>query len=106
MAFEKRPGDLAVFRNTRKQEGDNKPDYEITGLTLDGRPMKGALWLKKDRNGKTFMAGNIAVDEYAESKSGGGGGSDSGSGRQDRVSGRDRERQEYDLNDDIPFLRW
>lgn len=105
MSFEKKPGDLAVFRNSRKQDGDKKPDYEITGLTLDGRPMKGALWLKKDRNGNTFMAGNIAVDEYAENKSRGGGGSDFGSGREDRVSGRDRERSAFD-DDSIPFIEW
>lgn len=102
MAYEKKNGDLAVFKNDRKEK-DSHPDYTITGLTLDGRPMKGALWLKKDRNGNTFMAGNIAVDEYAESKSRGGGRSGSGGQGQDDFSRRDDQRPQYDLNDDIPF---
>lgn len=103
--YEKKPGDIAVFKNDRKEK-DTHPDYTVTGLTLDSRPLKGALWLKKDRNGNTFMAGNIAVDEYAESKSRGGGGSETGSGREDRVSGRDRERSAFDDSGDIPFLSW
>ena len=102
MAYEKKNGDLAVFKNDRKEK-DTHPDYTITGLTLDGRPMKGALWLKEGRDGKKFMAGKIEVDEYAENKSRGGGGSGSGQGGDDRVSGRDRDRPQYDLNDDIPF---
>lgn len=105
MAYEKKPGDLAVFKNDRKEK-ESHPDYTITGLTLDGRPMKGALWLKEDRNGKKFMAGKIEVDEYAENKSRGGGGSDVRSEGEGRVSGRGRERQEFDMNDDIPFVRW
>lgn len=102
MSYERKPGDIAVFKNERREK-DSQPNYTISGLTLDGRPMKGALWLKKDRNGNTFMAGNIAVDEYAESKSGGGGRQEpSRDGSQD-FSRRDDNRPQYDLNDDIPF---
>lgn len=95
MAYEKRPGDLAVFKNDRKEK-ETHPDYTITGLTLDGRPMKGALWLKEGRDGKKFMAGKIEVDEYAENKSKGGG---EGSGQ----SGGGTRTAAYDLSDDIPF---
>lgn len=102
--YEKKPGDIAVFKNDRKEK-DTHPDYTITGLTLDSRPLKGALWLKEDRNGKKFMAGKIEVDEYAENKSRGGGGSDVRSGGDDRVSGRDRERSAFD-DSDIPFVCW
>lgn len=102
--YEKKPGDLSVFKNDKKEK-DTHPDYRINGLTLDGRPMKGALWLKKDRNGNTFMAGKIEVDEYAENKSRGGGGSDVRSGGQGDVSGRDRERSAFD-DSDIPFVIW
>ena len=105
MAYEKRPGDLAVFKNDRKEK-ETHPDYTITGLTLDGRPMKGALWLKEGRDGKKFMAGKIEVDEYAENKSRGGGGSDVREGGTQSVAGRDRDRQHYDMNDDIPFIVW
>lgn len=113
MAYEKKPGDLAVFKNDRKEK-DSHPDYTITGLTLDGQPMKGALWLKEDRNGKKFMAGKIEVDTYLLEKQGG-----SFSGRDsDRVSGggggrdhqeperQDRRSAPFDLSDDVPFIRW
>lgn len=95
MAYEKRPGDLAVFKNDRKEK-ETHPDYTITGLTLDGRPMKGALWLKEGRDGKKFMAGKIEVDEYAENKS------KSDGGGSDRSGGGTRTAA-YDLSDDVPF---
>lgn len=104
MAYEKKPGDLAVFKNDRKEK-DTQPDYTIVGLTLDGRPMKGALWMKEDRNGKKFMAGKIEVDTYAEDKSRGGGG-EVRSRDDSRMAGRDRDRQAFDLDDSIPFVRW
>lgn len=112
MSYEKRPGDLAVFKNSRKVEGDNKPHYEISGLGLDGLPIKGALWLKEDRNGKKFMAGKIEVDTYlmeknpqdfpnASSGSVARGDNIGGHpGSEGRVSG---PKTSYDLNDDIPF---
>lgn len=111
--YEKKKGDLAVFKNDRKEK-DTHPDYTITGLGLDGLPIKGALWLKEDRNGKKFMAGKIEIDQYLIDKNpndfpgagngsvarGGGGGDHQEQGR------RDLRSQTYDLSDDIPFLRW
>lgn len=114
MAYEKKPGDMAVFKNDRK-ERDTHPDYTITGLTLDGKPMKGALWLKEDRNGKKFMAGKIEVDQYLLDKQGGdgfsGGNSQGvarggGGGDHQEQRGRDSRAPTYDLNDDIPFITW
>lgn len=114
MAYEKKPGDMAVFKNDRK-ERDTHPDYTITGLTLDGKPMKGALWLKEDRNGKKFMAGKIEVDQYLIDKQGGDGFSGGsshgmargggGGDRPEHIGGGDRKGS-YDLNDDIPFITW
>lgn len=83
LAFEKKNGDLAVFKNTKKEK-ETHPDYTISGQGLDGLPIKGALWLKKDRNGNTFMAGRIEVDQYLLDKHGG----DFRSGRDEGVSGR------------------
>lgn len=114
MAYEKKRGDLAVFKNTRKVEGDNKPHYEISGLGLDGLPIKGALWLKEDRNGKKFMAGKIEVDTYLMEKNpqdfpnassgsvarGGGGGDNQESGQRDLRSAANP------FDDGIPFVRW
>lgn len=112
MAFEKKNGDLAVFKNTKKEK-DTQPDYTISGQGLDGLPIKGALWLKKDRNGNTFMAGRIEVDQYLLDKQGGDfrsegsqgvarGGGSSGHSQQERGGHR---QDSYDLNDDIPFAR-
>jgi hypothetical protein len=113
MAYEKKNGDLAVFKNDRKEK-DSQPDYTITGLGLDGTPIKGALWLKEDRNGKKFMAGKIEVDQYLIDKQGGagfsggnaGGVSGGGGGRDHQESERRDSRQTYDLDSDIPFVRW
>lgn len=114
MAYEKKDGDLAVFKNTKKEK-DTHPDYTISGQGLDGKPIKGALWLKKDRNGNTFMAGKIEVDQYLLDKQGGDGFSSGGSqgvarggggGDHQEQRGRDSRAPSYDLNDDVPFLSW
>lgn len=111
MAYEKKRGDLAVFKNTRKVEGDNKPHYEISGLGLDGLPIKGALWLKEDRNGNKFMAGKIEVDTYLMEKNpqdfpnaSSGGVARGGDLRGNQESfGQSGAAPGYDLNDSIPF---
>jgi hypothetical protein len=114
MAYEKKNGDLAVFKNDRKEK-DSHPDYTISGLGLDGFPIKGALWLKEDRNGKKFMAGKIEIDQYlidknpdqfrssgTRSVAGGGGGGD-----YQESGGRDLREKAYNiLDDDLPFLIW
>lgn len=61
MSFEKQPGQISVFKNDRKEK-DSHPDYRIIGLGLDGQKIRGALWLKKDRNGNTFMSGKMEPD--------------------------------------------
>lgn len=67
MAYESKPGDISVFKNDRKTaDNPNWPDYQIVGLSLDGEKLKGALWLKKDRNGKTYMSGRIELDTYVK----------------------------------------
>lgn len=63
--YEEKPGDLSVFKNDKKTE-DRHPDYRIVGTGLDGKKIKGALWLKKDRNGKTYMSGKIEEDTYVK----------------------------------------
>lgn len=113
MAYEKKNGDLAVFKNDRKEK-DSHPDYTISGLGLDGLPIKGALWLKEDRSGKKFMAGKIEVDTYLMEKNpqdfpnassspvarGGGGGDHQESGQRDLRSAANP------FDDGIPFVRW
>lgn len=95
MAYEPKPGDVSVFKNDRKEK-DTHPDYRITGLDLSGQKIKGALWLKKDRNGKTYMSGKIEADTYQRDD-----GFPAGDRGADRgVSGGDRDDP---FSDPIPF---
>lgn len=112
--YEKRPGDVAIFRNDKKEK-DTHPDYRLSGLGLDGLPIKGGLWLKTDKNGQKFFAGKIEVDQYlidknpdqfrgsgTRSVAGGGGGGD-----YQESGGRDLRSQADDpFSDPIPFVRW
>lgn len=78
--------------------------------------LEGKLQTRKyEQNGVEKYATEIVLDRFGgvltmlggrDDKSGsGGGGSDFGSGRDDRVSGRDRDRSAFD-DSDIPFVRW
>ncbi len=103
MAYEPKPGDVSVFKNDRKEK-DTQPDYRITGVGLDGAKIKGALWLKKDRNGNTFMSGKIEPDTYEKPDDfrGSDAGGVAGGDRHGR--GQDAGRAAaYDLTDDVPF---
>lgn len=100
MAYEKKPGDISIFKNDRKEK-DTHPDYRGTGVGLNGEKIKVALWLKTDRNGNKFMAGRIEEDTYQgksvqqqadDFRGQGSGGVAGGGGRS------------YDLNDEIPFV--
>lgn len=99
MAYQEKPGDLSVFKNDRKEK-DTHPDYRISGTDLNGQKIKGALWLKKDRNGKTYMSGKIEVDDYDKSNSRQGGG-----GHTQDVAGSGRRDLDDPFGDTIPFVR-
>jgi hypothetical protein len=55
MAFQQKPGGFALFRNIRKKEGSDQPDYQGEGLDTDGTPIEIAAWIKDGAKGK-FMA--------------------------------------------------
>lgn len=97
MAYEPKAGDVSVFKNDRKEK-DTHPDYRITGLDLDGNKIKGALWLKTDRNGNKYMSGKIEADTYQREQAG----DDFRSGGSGGVAGRDGHVSQDDL-DSIPF---
>lgn len=112
--YEKRNGDIAIFKNDKKEK-DSHPDYRLTGLGLDGQPIKGGLWLKTDRNGNKFFAGRIEVDQYLLDKQGGDGfsGSNSqgmarggGGGDHKEPRGRDNRSTGFVDDSDIPFVSW
>lgn len=54
MAYEQKPGFGSFFRN--KKEKDTQPDYRGDICTPSGEQLKIAGWLKKDKNGNTFMS--------------------------------------------------
>ena len=56
MGYEKKPGDISVFKND-KAEG-NQPQYRGELLTPDGKPLTVSLWVKEGKNGK-FFAGKV-----------------------------------------------
>jgi hypothetical protein len=58
--YQPKPGDITVFKNTKKQPGDNRPDYDGKGLDVQGNPVRIALWIKEGRSGK-FFSGQLTT---------------------------------------------
>ena len=54
MAYEQKPGDFAIFKNDRKEEGSKQPDYTGNGLDLNGNKVQISCWLNQGKNGKFF----------------------------------------------------
>jgi hypothetical protein len=96
MAYEQKPGDIAIFRNERKEK-DTHPDWKGTLITPDGVSLEVAVWEKGGKG--TMLAGQVQIPRAksaqpnsADSFRGGSAGPVAGSGRDDPFS------------DDIPFL--
>lgn len=58
--YKPKPGDITVFRNTKKTPNDNQPDYDGKGIDLNGNDVRIALWVKEGRNGK-FFSGRLST---------------------------------------------
>ena len=55
MAFEKRDNSGVLFKNEKKKEGSNQPDY--TGNSrVDGVDKDISAWVKVSKNGKKFIS--------------------------------------------------
>ena len=52
----------AIFKNTYKQPGDNKPEYKGE-IDCDGVKKEIALWLKKSENGTVYFSVKLS-DPY------------------------------------------
>ena len=62
--YELREGQVTLFKNKNKQEGDNKPDLQGNGL-YEGKKIKIAAWLKTSKNGGTkYYSLKIQPDNY------------------------------------------
>lgn len=53
----------AIFKNDKKT-AENHPDYKGS-INVEGVEYWQSLWLKKDKNGKTFMSQSITRKEEA-----------------------------------------
>jgi hypothetical protein len=59
MAYEKRPGDISIFKNHKKVEGSKQPDYTGELLTPEGEVLRISLWTKEGKGGGKFLAGSV-----------------------------------------------
>ena len=55
MAFEQRPGNGVLFRNTKKGDNPKAPDYTGNALSPSGEYFELSAWIKEGAKGK-FMS--------------------------------------------------
>jgi hypothetical protein len=64
MAYEHKPGDGSIFRNSRKDPNSKQPDYDgsfIDPVTKEKRRI--ALWIRDSSNGTKFFSVKVQTDE-------------------------------------------
>lgn len=54
---------VSIFKNTKKTEGSKQPDYRITILKDEKWVDGGALWIKQDKSGNNYLAGDFDTDK-------------------------------------------
>ena len=87
MAYERKPGDIAIFKE-KSTTNDRAPDWKGELLTPSGEKLSVALWLKSD----TMLAGKVEVPRQREER------------QQEVNPPREAPRQQMaDLDDEIPF---
>lgn len=89
MAYEKKPGDIAIFKEKNKTN-DRAPDWKGDLLTPSGEKLQIALWLKSD----TMLAGKVEAPRQRDDRQ--------HEVRPDRAPPQ-REGFSADLDDEIPF---
>jgi hypothetical protein len=87
LAYEQKPGDLAIFREKDKRN-DKAPDWKGTLITPSGEKLAVALWIKSD----TMLAGKVEEPRQR---------ADTGS--ETRTQPQQATAFDADLNDEIPF---
>ena len=56
MAYEQRPGDISIYRETNKRS-ENSPDWRGTLITPSGEKLEVSVWEKGGRG--TMLAGSV-----------------------------------------------
>jgi hypothetical protein len=87
MAYEQKPGDLAIFREKDKRN-DKAPDWKGTLITPSGEKLAVALWIKSD----TMLAGKVEEPRQRAD-----------TGLETRTQPQQATAFDADLNDEIPF---
>jgi uncharacterized protein (DUF736 family) len=59
---------ISIFKNTKKVEGSKQPDYRITFKNGDKFVDGGALWVKQDKNGNNYLAGEFDTEKQPYKK--------------------------------------
>ena len=92
MSYEAKPGTFSLFKNDRK-ESETHPDYKGDGADLYGNPVWVNAWLKKTKDGKTYMSCAIKLKEPRP---------ETGRERQQRKAEAPKPAAEFD-DSEIPF---
>jgi hypothetical protein len=87
LAYEQKPGDLAIFREKDKRN-DKAPDWKGTLITPSGEKLAVALWIKSD----TMLAGKVEEPRQRTD-----------TGMETRTQPQQATAFDADLNDEIPF---
>ena len=61
--FQQKPNFFSLFKNDTKT--GKQPDYRGTIGLPDGTQMEIAAWLRKDKNGNTYMSGQMSEPRQA-----------------------------------------
>lgn len=89
MAFEQKDNSGAIFKNDKKEK-DTHPDYRGP-IRVDGKDKEISLWVKKDKNGKSYFS--VAIKEPYKKEPRYAGDSDTAP----------RKSKFDDLDSDVPF---
>tara|TARA_R100001530_G_C4312091_1_gene153328 strand:+ start:206 stop:565 length:360 start_codon:yes stop_codon:yes gene_type:complete len=83
---------LRIYKNTRKEEGDNRPDL-LVSLRLNGEDLEANSWKKQAKEtGKTYYQGTPKPKSVGYSKS-----------NQFKEVLKEKQESKDDFNDEIPF---
>lgn len=104
MAYEHQKGSFSLFKNTYKQDGDNKPDYKGKGKDLAGNDIEVAAWLRPGKDdGPRWLSCKFEVKEDRQAKSTPAQDALAETGQPEPDSKPNPKNHFENMKDDIPF---